>query len=112
ASMGTFMDLSSTQADYVATYRLNGFIAQEQKRDELLANVRDNENIRAFIMHIDSPGGTVVGGESLYKRLREINEKKPVIAVIHTLGTSAAYMAALGSERIYAQYGSITGSVG
>ena len=63
-------------------------------------------------MHIDSPGGTVVGGETLYIHLRKVAEKKPVVAVIDNMATSAGYMAAIAADQIFARQSSITGSIG
>jgi protease IV len=74
--------------------------------------VKDNDAIKALIVEIDSPGGTSVGGEQLYVDLRDIAKKKPVVAVMRTMATSAAYMAALGTDHIVAREGTITGSVG
>jgi protease-4 len=61
---------------------------------------------------INSPGGTTGGGEALYHAIRDLSEKKPVVATIGTLGASAAYMTALASDRIYVRETSITGSIG
>jgi protease-4 len=63
-------------------------------------------------VRIDSPGGTVGGGEDLFRLLRRIAAKKPVVAVFGNLGTSGTYMTALGADRIFARKGSITGSIG
>ncbi len=58
------------------------------------------------------PGGTVVGGETLYSRLRQIAENKPIVAVMGEIATSAAYMTAIGSDYIVAHDGTLTGSIG
>ena len=63
-------------------------------------------------MHIDSPGGTVVGGETLYRALLELGQQKPVVAVMDGMATSAAYMAAIATDRLYAREGTLTGSIG
>ncbi|MBT7486253.1 MAG: signal peptide peptidase SppA, partial [Rhodospirillales bacterium] len=74
--------------------------------------ISKDKNAKALIVQIDSPGGTVVGGEDLFRLLRRISVKKPVVAVFGNLGTSGAYMTALGADRIFAREGSITGSIG
>lgn len=112
ASMSAFLDWSTTKTEYIARYKLEGFIAEDDKRDELMDKLAESDHVKGLILHIDSPGGTVVGGEMLFKQLRRISEKKPVVSVIHTLGTSGGYMAAIGTDRIYAYEGSITGSIG
>jgi protease-4 len=65
-----------------------------------------------LLVHIDSPGGTVVGGENLYLALRRVAEKKPVVAIMAELATSAGYMVALGTDHIVARQGTVTGSIG
>jgi protease-4 len=97
---------------HVARLAVTGIIADDPDRDEALAALAEDDNARALIVHINSPGGTVVGGEVLYSRLRQIAAAKPVVAVIGELGTSAAYMTAIASDRIFARDGSLTGSIG
>jgi protease-4 len=81
-------------------------------RNDALRRISKDKNAKALIVQIDSPGGTVVGGEDLFRLLRRISVKKPVVAVFGNLGTSGAYMTALGADRIFAREGSITGSIG
>jgi protease-4 len=61
---------------------------------------------------IDSPGGTTSGGEVLYNGLRKLSVSKPTVAVIDTLGASAAYLAAIGTDHIVAHRTSLVGSIG
>jgi protease-4 len=68
--------------------------------------------VRAVILDINSPGGTTTGGEAMYDAIRRLAEKKPVVAVCGTLATSAAYIVALATDRIFVYGNTITGSVG
>lgn len=97
---------------HLARVAIEGVITEDRERDRALAELADDSDVAALVVHIDSPGGTVVGGETLYLRLRSIAERKPVVAVLGGLGTSAAYMTALGSDHIVARAGTITGSIG
>jgi len=97
---------------HVARFTLSGLITDDRERNEALAKVAANSNVAALILYIDSPGGTVVGGETVYHSLRGVAEKKPVVAVMGTLATSGGYMAALAADYIFAREGSITGSIG
>jgi protease-4 len=97
---------------YIARFDINGIISEDRERDETLSRLANNNAVRALIVHIDSPGGTVVGGENLYRELRQIAEKKPVVAVMGTLATSGGYMTAIGADYILARSGTITGSIG
>lgn len=98
--------------DHVAKLDIEGIIAEDAARDRLLAQVAEDDHARALIVAINSPGGTVVGGENLYRALRKVADKKPVVAVMGTLATSGGYMTAIGADRIFAQSGTITGSIG
>jgi protease IV len=98
--------------DYVARLHIDGLIVSDSDIEEALVQVADDDKALALIVVIDSPGGTVVGGEALYRGIRDVAEKKPVVAVMGNTATSAAYMAALGAEHIIAHAGTVTGSVG
>jgi protease-4 len=97
---------------YVARVTIKGVIVNDLERDRTIAELADDRLVRAVIVHLDTPGGTVVGGERLYRTLRKVAEKKPVVAVMGTTATSAGYMVALGADRMVAGQGSITGSIG
>ena len=98
--------------DTVARLRVAGLIVEDHTRDTLLADIAEDPSVRALIVHLDSPGGTVVGGEDLYRSLRAVSEQKPVVAVMGTVAASAAYMTAVAGDRVFAREGTITGSIG
>ena len=96
----------------VALLEIDNIIFEDLDRLDVLDEIADDSNYKALMVRIDSPGGTVVGGESLYLALRRVAEKKPVVALMGELATSAGYMVALGSDHIVARQGSVTGSIG
>ncbi len=98
--------------DHVARLTVDGFIAEDRDMIEAIERVAEDPRAKALVVRIDSPGGTFVGGESLFRALRRVAETKPVVAVMGTLATSAAYMTALGADRVFAHDGTITGSIG
>jgi protease IV len=98
--------------DYVARLVVDGVITDDLERDEALARIAGDRRAKALIVRINSPGGTVVGGEALYRRLRLVSEIKPVVAVMGEVATSAAYMTALGTDHIIGRQGTVTGSIG
>jgi protease-4 len=110
AGVGRFT--GAIQSDYIARLDISGVIVDDFKRRKALDRIAGDLNARALIVHINSPGGTVVGGEALYNTIRKIAELKPVIAVMGELATSAGYMVALAGNRIIARNGTITGSIG
>ena len=97
---------------HIAKVSIDNIITQDSFRYEKLEELSQNKNTKAVIVFINSPGGTVVGGETLYKSIKSIAQQKPIISVMGEVATSAAYMASLGSNYIFAQEGTITGSVG
>ncbi len=98
--------------DHVARFEIKGLIVDDPARDRALEKLAKKDNVKAVLLRIDSPGGTVVGGEALHSALRRLAEKKPLVAVIGETGTSAAYMAAVAADHIVVRAGSITGSIG
>jgi len=110
AGMGRFGETGF--GDHVARLSVDGLIVNDRIRENALAAVAANDSVKALIVGIDSPGGTYVGGESLYQALRIVAAKKPVVALMNGTATSAAYMIALGADRIFARSGTVTGSIG
>ena len=101
-----------TSGNYVGRLSVEGIVFQDRAREEALAAFAKDPRAKALVVEIDSPGGTVVGGESLFLALREVASRKPVVAVVGEMAASGGYMVALGADRIFARGGSITGSIG
>ena len=73
-----------------------------------------DEDVKAVVLRVNSPGGTVTGSDTMYgivKRFRE-RTKKPVVAAAQEVSASGAYYVSLASDRIYAQPTSVIGSIG
>ncbi len=98
--------------DHVARLYLEGVIIDDRARDEAIARVAEDDRAKALIVYIDSPGGTVVGGQTLYSRFLRTAKQKPVVAVMGNVATSAAYMSAIGCDQLFAREGTLTGSIG
>ncbi len=109
--MGKLNNFVNIQS-HIARFEIDEIIFDEPKRLDLLDEIKDDDSIKALILRIDSPGGTTVGSEALYLKLREIAAKKPVVATLRSMATSGGYMAAIGADYILAREGTITGSVG
>ena len=89
----------------------------ETKRDanyyiNLLDKLEKDNSVKGILLIINSPGGEVVASEELAKKVKEVSEKKPVVAYIQTIGASGAYMVACSSNYIVAQRHAIVGSIG
>ncbi|MBC8020223.1 MAG: signal peptide peptidase SppA [Methyloceanibacter sp.] len=97
---------------HVARVTVSGIITDDRKMSELIDKVAKADQVKAVIFNINSPGGTTTGGEAMYDAVRRLGEKKPVVAACGTLATSAAYIVALATDRIFVYGNTITGSVG
>ncbi len=96
----------------VARLTVSGIITEDRKLDDQVAKLADDDRVKALIVEIDSPGGSVSGGESLHDVIALVAAKKPVVVVMDGVAASAGYMIAVPAERIFAQAGSLTGSIG
>lgn len=99
-------------SSYIARVKIDGAIENDRDRISILEDIEKNNAIKAVILHIDSPGGTVVGGEALYNAFRKISEKKPVVTVMGDVAASAAYMTSVATDYLIAHQGTMTGSIG
>ncbi len=97
---------------HIARISISGIITDDRKMNELFDKVAKADQVKAVILDINSPGGTTTGGEAMYDAIRRLAEKKPVVAVCGTLATSAAYLVALATDRVFVYGNTITGSVG
>jgi len=75
-----------------------------------LQRVTADDSVRAVVLDVDSPGGTPVAGDELMQAIASMD--KPTVAVVRDLGTSAAYWAIAGADRIIASPVSEVGSIG
>ncbi|MCS6854033.1 MAG: signal peptide peptidase SppA [Elioraea sp.] len=97
---------------YVARLTVQGTITEDRDRAAALAEIARDDRAKALIVVIDSPGGTVAGGEALHRAIARVAERKPVVAVLTGTAASAGYMVALPAERIFAREATVTGSIG
>jgi protease IV len=96
---------------HIARIEIKGLIAGDRATLKLIKQVGDSR-ASAVIVAIDSPGGTVTGSERIYNALRQVAKKKPVVAVVDSLGASGGYVVALGANRVFASDNALVGSIG
>ena len=73
----------------------------------------DDETVKAIVLRIDSPGGSVTGSEAIAHEVQKAREaKKPVIATMSNVAGSGGYYIAMNADAIVAHPGTITGSIG
>jgi protease-4 len=97
---------------HVERLTISGIISDNRKLNEAINKLADNASVKALIVAIDSPGGSVAGGEGLHDAIARIAAKKPVVAVMGGTAASAGYMVAVPAERIFAREATLTGSIG
>jgi protease IV len=93
---------------------IHGPIMEAKSWVEQLKKMGDNPSIKAIILHIDSPGGGVAASQEVYTEVLRIREhkKKIVVASMASVGASGAYYISCACDKIMANPGSITGSIG
>lgn len=96
----------------IARVSIEGTITDDRDQLTMLKKIKDASHVEALLVFVNSPGGTTTGGESLYLALRDVAEKKPVVAQFGTVAASAGYIVGLGTDHIVARGNTITGSVG
>jgi protease IV len=100
--------------DRIGVVDLEGIILSPQPVVDELKKFGDDSSIKAIILHVNSPGGGVAASEEIYRAVKRIRseKKKKIVVSIETVGASGAYYVASASDKIYADEGSIVGSIG
>lgn len=93
---------------------LEGVIIDPSITVPQLKKFGDDDSIKAIILHVNSPGGGVAASEEIYREVKRIRDekKKRIVASIQTVGASGAYYVSSATNKIYADKGSIVGSIG
>ncbi len=100
--------------DRIGVVDLSGVILSPQPVVDQLKKFGDDSSIKAIILHVNSPGGGVAASEEIYREVKRIHteKKKKIVVSIETVGASGAYYVASASDKIFADQGSIVGSIG
>ncbi|MHA4738427.1 signal peptide peptidase SppA [Dyadobacter sp. MSC1_007] len=77
-----------------------------------LKEIRDNDKIKAIVIRINSPGGSALASDVMWREIQITAKKKPVIASMSDVAASGGYYMAMGCDTIVAQPNTITGSIG
>jgi len=79
---------------------------------KVLAKLARNDNVKAVVIRIDSPGGSPLASDLIWHELMSMRKKKTVIASVGGMAASGGYYIASAADRIYAEPASIVGSIG
>jgi protease-4 len=97
---------------HVARLSVSGLITENAPLVDAVDKLAADSHVKALIVKIDSPGGSVAGGEALHDAIAKVAARKPVAVVMAGEAASAGYMIAVPAQRIFAQEGTLTGSIG
>jgi protease-4 len=102
----------------ITNTRVRGmFVSQEgtlERVDDILNIAKNDPKIKAVILRVDSPGGSVTASDLLYRRITDFKTqmKVPVVTCITNIGASGGYMVSLAGDRIVALPTSMVGNIG
>src|ERR1700690_141745 len=97
----------------IAVVELQGEILGSEETVRQFKKYRDDRSIRAILFRVDSPGGGVVASQEIYEEVKKTREKgKPVVVSMGALAASGGYYVSCPANRIVANPGTLTGSIG
>ena len=96
--------------DKVAIIEIKGTITDSEEIIAQIHQHRDNSSVKALVLRIDSPGGSVAPVQEIFGELKKINQ--PIVASMGSTAASGGYYLACAAEQIYANPGTLTGSIG
>jgi len=100
------------QATHVARVSVTGLMTEDGKLVKAVDALADDGNVKAVLLCVDSPGGSVAAGEALHDAIERVATQKPVVTVMGATAASAGYMIAVPTQRIFARESTLTGSIG
>lgn len=108
---GSSFSLSSNQ---IAVLDVQGIILDSKEFSEQLKDYGTRAGVRAVVLRINSPGGGVAASQEMYEAVRKFraDTRKKVIVSMASVAASGGYYVACAADRIYANPGSVTGSIG
>jgi protease IV len=94
----------------VGVVELNGVIMDSRKVLRKLERMEEDSQIRAVVLRLNSPGGSVAPSQEIYEAVKAY--KKPIVSSMSSVAASGAYYVACGTRKIFANAGTLTGSIG
>lgn len=96
----------------IAVVEVRGPIFDSKKIVQQLDRIENNEHIHGLLLRIDSPGGSVGASQEIYQAVKRVAKKKKVVASMGSVAASGGYYVAVGADKIVANPGTLTGSIG
>ena len=85
-------------------------VSARQTMIEAIRQAEDDDTVKAIVLRVDSPGGSALASDLIWNELERC--KKPVIASMSDVAASGGYYISMGAKKIYAEPGTLTGSIG
>lgn len=92
--------------------RLEGFLGDAEPAVRFMKELREDPTIKGVVLRINSPGGAFGPSQEIYQAVARLAAVKPVVASMSTVAASGGYYAACPAHRIFANPGTLTGSIG
>ena len=99
-------------AGNLAVVEIRGAIFESREILGKLDDYLDDMQVKAIVLRIESPGGAVGAAQEIYEAVLKAREQKPIVASIGSVGASGGYYIACAARKIFANPGSVTGSIG
>ncbi|GAB4368349.1 MAG: signal peptide peptidase SppA [Deltaproteobacteria bacterium] len=99
-------------AGNVGLVRITGLITESDTVIEQIRKFAKDDSVRAIVLRVNSPGGGVGPSQEIHEEIRKLRGKKVVVTSMGALAASGGYYIASASEKIFANPGTITGSIG
>jgi protease-4 len=99
-------------SDKVAVIEIKGVILDPTEVNDALREYAKRDDVKAIVLRIDSPGGAVGPSQEIYREVMRIRSTKKVVASMGSVAASGGYYIAAAADKIFANPGTITGSIG
>ncbi len=96
----------------IAIIDIEGVIMSARKTLDELKEIEEDKNIKAIVVHVNSPGGAVAPSQEIYDRLLKLREKKKIVCSFDSVAASGGYYIGAACEKIVSNPGTMTGSIG
>ncbi len=96
----------------VALVRIEGPIVSSREAIDEIRQYGKDSSVKAVVLRVDSPGGPVAPAQEIYEEVNKLREKKPVVVSMGSVAASGGYYISAPATKIYANPGTITGSIG
>jgi len=96
----------------VGVIEIEGMMTDSRRVLEQIKAFRRQDSIKAIVLRINSPGGAVGPAQEVYREIRKTVENKTVVASLGSIAASGGYYVASAADRIIANPGTVTGSIG